>query len=284
MSLMPFPIPDRYASEAADVARDEMKRRSSPPSFFFAQTQALLLSAGYFRDSRLITGARGGVAKKHRNRISSALFGQLMAAFEFCIKDFLAQVIDASDVYDELVGECKWINVDKSLILAQRDIAGSVGALLIHPLLGWHDTETVNVRYEAFFKHRLLDDDEARELGRLWILRHSVAHNGGFVTHHDSYRLQAPSLRESAIAMDEDFLRDTAVFLRELVSKMSHGNPIGDRVLTDWITKKATGTWASDKEPFGRVRTLVTVVRQRTKPLPKVTKGVLSADRARLIV
>jgi hypothetical protein len=81
-----FPIPDKYLSEAADVARDERKRRVSPPSFFFAQTQALLLSAGYFKNDRLVTSARGGVANKHRNRIRSALFGQVMASFEFCIK------------------------------------------------------------------------------------------------------------------------------------------------------------------------------------------------------
>jgi hypothetical protein len=190
---MPFPIPEKYSSEAADVARDEAKRRVSPPSFFFAQTQALFLSAEYFKNDRLQPSARGGVANKHRNRIRSALFGQVMASFEFCIKDFIAQVIDSSDVFDEAIHRCKWIDVDKSRVLAQRDVAGSVGALLIHPLLGWHDTDELNKRFEELFKYQLLDRDEAQKLRRLWIIRHSVAHNGGFVTHHDAYRLQAPT-------------------------------------------------------------------------------------------
>jgi hypothetical protein len=279
---VPFPIPDKYSSEAADVARDERKRRVSPPSFFFAQTQALLLSAGYFKNDRLVTSARGGVANKHRNRIGSALFGQVMASFEFCIKDFIAQIIDSSDVFDETVNQCKWIDVDKSRVLAQRDFAGSVGALLIHPLLGWHDTEELNQRFQALFQYQLLEKDEAQKLQRLWIIRHSVAHNGGFVTHHDAYRLQAPSLREAAIEMDREFLRDTADFLRSVVLKLEHGKPIGDRVIGEWISKKATGTWPEDKVAYTRVRSIVTVVRQRTQDLPKVTKGTYSADRNRV--
>jgi hypothetical protein len=276
---MPFPIPERYTSEAADIARDERKRRVSPPSFFFAQTQALLLSADYFKDSRLVTSARGGVATKHRNRIRSALFGQLMASFEFCIKDFVAQVIDASDVFDDVVNRCSWINVDKSRILAQRDVAASVGAMLIHPLLGWHETDELNQRFQTLFEFQLLDKNEARTLQRLWIIRHSVAHNSGFVTHQDAYRLQAPTLREAAIAMDVDFLRETAAFLRSIVLKLEHGQPIGDRVIGEWIRKKATGSWPADKAVYSRVRAIVTVVKQRTQDLPTVTKGSYSADR-----
>jgi hypothetical protein len=280
---MPFPIPGKYSSEAADVARDERKRRVSPPSFFFAQTQALLLSAGYFKNDRLVASARGAVANKHRNRIRSALFGQVMASFEFCVKDFVAQVIDSSDVFDEAVNQCKWIDVDKSRILAQRDVAGSVGAMLIHPLLGWHDTEEMNRRFETLFQYRLLDDAEAQTLQRLWIIRHSVAHNGGFVTHHDAYRLQAPSLREAAMEMDLDFLHETVTFLRTIVLKLEHDKPIADAILGAWIRRKATGVWPQDKVAYSRVRAIVTVIRQRTQDLPKVTKGIYSADRRRLL-
>lgn len=279
---MPFPIPSKYSSEAADVARDERKRRVSPPSFFFAQTQALFLAAGYFKNDRLLPSARGGVANKHRNRIRSALFGQVMASFEFCIKDFIAQSIDASDVFDDVVNQCNWIDVDKSRILAQRDAAASVGAMLIHPLLGWYDTDELNHRFQALFQYQLLDKEESQNLQRLWIIRHSVAHNGGFVTHHDAYRLQAPSLREGAIQMDLDFLRETTDFLRSIVLKVEHGKPIGDRVIGEWIRRKATGNWRDDKDAYTRVRSIVTVVRQRTQDLPKVTKGKYSADRKRL--
>lgn len=192
---MPFPIPNRYTSHAADIARDERKRKVSPPSFFFAQTQALWLAGGYFTNDRLVVSSHGAVADKHRNRIRSALFGQVMACFEFCIKDFIAQVIDASDVFDEGVNSCKWIEVDKSRILAARDSSSSVGAMLIHPLLGWYETDELNQRFEHLFQHRLLDKDEAQTLQRLWIIRHSVAHNGGF--RHRARCIPAPSAEPS---------------------------------------------------------------------------------------
>lgn len=277
---MAFPIPNKYESEAADIRRDEAKRLVSPPSFFFAQTQALLLSADYFKAERLKSGYTA-VARKHRNRIRSALFGQLMASFEFCIKDFVAQVIDSSDAFDDVVNECKWINIDKSHVLAQREGGGSVGAMLIHPLLGWTDTESVNERFEILFGRQLFDKTEAQHLQRLWILRHSVAHNGGFVTNHDSYRLQAPSLSEASIAMGMEFLTETSNFLRAIILKLEHGQPIGDRIVEQWFRKKATGVWMNDKVAYTRVRRVVTVVRKRIDPIPKFTKGMYSADRKR---
>ncbi len=279
---MSFPIPKKYSSEAADISRDERKRQVSPPSFFFAQTQALLLTAGYFKDERLVAGYTA-VADKHRNRIRSALFGQVMAAFEFCVKDFIAQAIDSSDLFDEKVNDAKWIDVSKSRILAQRESAVNVGAILIHPLLRWHDTDELNLRFSTFFQHQLLERKEAQTLQRLWILRHSVAHNSGFVTGHDAYRLQAPTLTESAIEMDYPFLKDAVDFLRGVVLKFEHGQPIGDAVLGEWLNEKATGVWADDKDAYRRVRSVVTVVRKRTDPLPTFTKGMYSAERKRLV-
>ncbi len=205
-----------------------------------------------------------------------------MASFEFCIMDYVAQVIDALDVFDDIVNQSKWIDIDKSRILAQRDVAGSVGAMLIHPLLGWHDTEELNQRFQALFQYQLLDKDEAQKLQRLWIIRHSVAHNGGFVTHHDAYRLQAPSLREAAIEMEVDFLRESGEFLHSIVFKLENGKPIGDRVLGEWLRKKATGTWPEDKVAYTRVRSIVTIVRQRTQDIPSVTKRIYTAERRRL--
>jgi hypothetical protein len=179
---MTFPIPPPYTTDAADIKRDEAKRILSPPSFFFSQTHGLLLAAGYFKNSRLLPSARGGVAAKHRNRINGALFAQTMAAFEFCLKDFIAGIVDLTDVFDERINSASWINVDKARILAQRDVAASVGAILVHPLLGWHEPETVNDRFNSLFSTALIPDDAVQALQRLWIVRHSVAHNAGFVT------------------------------------------------------------------------------------------------------
>ena len=163
-----FPIPSRYTSEAADIARDERKRVASPPSFFCAQTKGLALAAGYFVDSRLAVASHNAVAGKHRHRIHGALFGQLMAAFEYCLKDYIAQLVDATDMFDEAIENCNWISVDKSRVLAQRDASARIGAILIHPLLGWQDAREVNQRYQKLFGQELLPNKKDVEtIGRL---------------------------------------------------------------------------------------------------------------------
>ncbi len=94
---MAFPVPATYTSEAKDMARDNRKRTASPPSFFFARARGLVLAAEYFTDERL--GGYNAVAAKHCHRFQNAVFGQVMAAFEWCIKDFFTQIIDATDLY-----------------------------------------------------------------------------------------------------------------------------------------------------------------------------------------
>jgi hypothetical protein len=148
--------------------------------------------------------------------------------------------------------------------------------------MGWHDTDEVNQRFQTLFERQIFEKEEAQRLQRLWIIRHSVAHNGGYVTHHDAYRLQAPTLREAAIAMDYAFLKETTDFLRGIVLKLEHDKPIADRVVGEWIRRKATGSWPDDKVAYKRIRAIVTVVRKRTDDLPNVTKKIYSADRRRL--
>ena len=120
-------------------------------------------------------------------------------------------------------------------------------------------------------------------LQRVWIIPHSMAHNGGFVTGHDAYRLQAPTLREAAIAMELDFLEETIRFLRSGVEELNHGQPISDRVIAEWLNKKATGNWTEDEEAYGRVGSIVTVVRERTHDIPTFTRDMYDADRGRLV-
>ncbi|MBX6386653.1 MAG: hypothetical protein IRZ07_27370 [Microbispora sp.] len=271
-----FPIPDAYASESADIQRDEEKRRASPPSFFFAQTQALKLAANYFRNSRLQPSARGGVAAKHRHRIHGALFGQVMAAFEFCLKDFIAQIIDRTDMYDDRILGCSWIGVDVSRVLARRGSTGGVGGLLIHPLLGWHNAEQVNQRYKELFDHPLLaTDEDARTLDRLWILRHSVVHNAGFVTGHDAYRLSAPSLSERAVRIDGEFVSETVDFLRSIVLRIE--SPTGTGVVRRWLETRAVGRWEDDEEVYRALRHVTCAAQSRTQELPAVTREMYEA-------
>lgn len=277
---MTFPIPEEYTSEAPDIARDEEKRRRSPPSFFFAQSQALKLAAAYFKDERLKVGAHGGVAEKHRHRIQSALFSQVMAAFEFCLKDFVALAIDCSDVYDEEVDRLDWIVVDKSRVLAQREVSGRVGALLIHPTLGWHDSKLVNERYKRLFGQTLIPEGQGEVLDRLWILRHTVVHNAGFVTHHDAYRLRATMLSEKAARIDPVFLDASVAFLRDLARRL--GDAIGDAVLSRWFKTRSTSQFENDAAAYEALKLLATVVESRAQPLPTVTEPMYDEDLARL--
>jgi hypothetical protein len=120
-------LPEPWNADTTDTERDERKRQSSPASFFFSQGQAICLSADYFTDDRLVENARGGVAKKHRLRIHLALFGQLMASFEYMLKDFIARAIDVSDILDEKVKTSKWIDIDVARVLGIRTAQYAVG-------------------------------------------------------------------------------------------------------------------------------------------------------------
>jgi hypothetical protein len=266
---MPFPIPDVYTSDAEDIERDESKRRDSPPSFFFAQAWGAVLAANYFRDDRL--SGRSGVAVKHRHRIQYAAFGQVMAAFEWCVKDFVAQIIDSTDLLDEKVEEAKWIELKKSRVLAGRQASASAGAVLIHPTQGWHEAETLNARYTELFKHAPLPGQDEATLNRLWLLRHSVAHNAGFVTNHDAYRMRAPSLSEKSVKIDAEFLEATWEFLSNVVRRLA--DPIGTNVVHQWCKEKATGDFSEDGVVFTKLQHIATAVESRSKPLPAVTQA-----------
>lgn len=273
---MAFPVPDSYSSTAADIAREESKRTASPPSFFFSRTWSKVLSATYFTDERL-AGGYSAVAAKHRHRVQSAAFGQMMASFEWCLKDFFAQVIDATDLYDDKVESAKWILLEKSRVLAQREATASIGAILIHPTQGWHDTSNLQGRYSEFFAASPLPNAEAETLERLWILRHSVAHNAGFVTNHDAYRMRAPSLSERSVRLDEAFLRDAYDFLTGVIRRL--GDPVGAGLMKRWLTEKSTGNFADDVLVYRGLKHITTVVESRNMPLPTVTQATYDADR-----
>src|SRR3712207_6651579 len=131
---MTFPIPAPSSSESADSQRDERKRLASPPSYFFAQSQAILIAVRYFEP---LHSGYPGTANKHKNRTRSALFVQLMAAFEFTMKDFIAQTLDATHIFDDEAAEWRWLEVDVARVLSAREGLTRIGAILIHPLQGW---------------------------------------------------------------------------------------------------------------------------------------------------
>jgi len=270
-----------WKQDAADLKREEEKRWYSPSSFFFSQGKAIILAASYFHDQRLINRARGGVARKHRHRSYLALFGQLMASLEYLLKDFVAQVIDLTDIYDDRVKRAKWISVEVAQILTtRRTMYAWPGAVLFHSSLGWHEPRSVNARYTELFEYQPIDSAEVTELEQLWILRHSVAHNAGFVTTADAVRGGMAQLSNRVVDIDETFLNDTFAFLCVIARRVAEG--VGGRVLLTYLQSKrdAGSDYARDKWSYSNLKRLSFYVPSRAAKLPTVAKRDYTADFA----
>jgi len=219
--------------------------------FFYSHGQSLVLAARYFSDDRLIAGARGGVAK-HRHRIQLALFGQMMAALEFLLKDFIASVIDIVPTFDEAILQAKWIEVDSKRVLS-FSVCSTAGAILLHPTQGWHDPKTVNERYSALFKRAPISKAEIPPVERLWLLRHSVAHNAGFVTGFDAVRGGMPQLADHVADIDADFISQSFDILRGIAQRMAE--EVGGEVVRAWLKTRldAGADYIRDKETYRRL-------------------------------
>ncbi len=267
-----------WSHDAADLRREEDKRWYSPGSFFYSQGHALVLAARYFRKDRLISIAHGGVATKHLHRMHLALFGQLMASHEYLLKDFVAQVIQIVDIFDDRIKEAKWITIDSTHVLSARSVQTHVGAMLLHSTLGWHDPRDVNRRYKNLFRYQPIDPAEYEAMDRLWILRHSVAHNAGLVIAHDAVRIDLPRLSSQVVDINAAFIEEAFNFLCCIARRLAE--QIGDRVLLEWLRSrvKMGKDWPRDKRLYTWMKLLATFVQSRAKALPKITKGQYIKD------
>lgn len=265
---MAFPSPDPWSHETADVQRDEQKRVESPCSFFFSQGQTLVLAAKYFSDDRLKTKSRHGVASKHRHRISLAIYGQLLASFEYMLKDFVARVLDTVSTYDENVRLAKWIDIDTARVLALRQASTTPGSLLIHPTMGWHSPDDVNKRFASLFQASPIEGSEIPTLERLWVLRHSVAHNAGYVIAYDSARMGMPNLKEKVVDIDPAFVESTFEFLSTIAERLAQ--VVGQRILTQWLQGRvlAGANYGRDQATYRRLKGLACYVKSRPRGLP----------------
>jgi len=239
------------------------------------------LAAEYFSDQRLTPNARGGVARKHRHRIHLALFGQMMAALEFLLKDFVASVVDLVPTFDEPLLQAKWLEVDAKRVLSLRSASSTAGSVLLHSTLGWHDADSVNKRYSALFQKAPIETSEIPTLDRLWLLRHSVAHNAGFVTAYDAVRGDMPALAESVADIDDVFLSESFTFLCGIARRVAE--VVGDAVVVAWLKTRvpAERNYQRDKATYKKLKLLATFVESRARELPSITKGSYTADWAR---
>jgi len=271
---MSFPTPSISAVESADAHRDEAKRQASPPSSFYAQSQAILTGVRYFEP---LHSGYGGAARKHKNRAWSALLVQLMAAFEFTMKDFLAQTLDITHIYDDEITKWDWLELNIAAVLGTRDGSGRLGAVLVHPLMGWQTPETMNARYQEVFERQPIASDEVVALRDLWIVRHSIAHNGGVVTAPDARRLREPSLTNEQILVDLDYLERATDFLRQIVERLE--SVVGKALLKRWFSEAAAGSWTTDESVYRPLKLLTTYVKSRPSELPEIDEAVYLADR-----
>mgnify|MGYP006440877135 CR=1 FL=1 len=228
------------------------------------------MSADYFNESRLTDTAKGGYARKHRHRIQLSLFGQLMAAFEYMLKDFVSQAIDACDVIDEKIRRQDWVDIGVDQVLSQKSSETSVGSLLIHPTLGWHYAQEVNERYESLFGNSIIEESEIPTLKRLWILRHSVAHNAGFVTGPDASRFGSSDISESVVNTDEDFMQRTFDFLDPIAERAAER--CGKCLLHQWMRSfgEQSPNFERDETIYRRLKLLGTYIRSRPTDLPDI--------------
>lgn len=271
-------IPNPWTLDTADAYRESEKRDTSPGSFFYSQGQSIMLAASYFTDSRLTSSARGGVAKKHRHRLQLALFGQLMASFEFLSKDIIAKSVDMCSYLDVQLHKATWINLNSVHVLSTRNRPSSPGSILIGHTQGWHQVKNTTERFVALFGQSPILSTEERDLDRLWILRHSVAHNAGYITPHDAFRISAPTLSAKVAAVDEIFIKDSFNFLSPIARRMVHvaSESLLARMRAD--VHVAGLDFERDKESYIAIRKLGTYLTSRRQAVPEFGEADYTSD------
>ncbi len=277
---MVFPIPSHRNRDTVDVQRDEQKRLLSPGSFFFSQRWGQVLAAGYFVNERLAELARGGIAHKHRHRIHLALFGQLMASFEYFLKDFVAKAVDATTSLDEKIRKEKWLEIDVDRVLANRSGMATIGSTLVHSTLGWHSPAQVNARYCSLFNRNAFSAREVETLEKLWVLRHSVAHNAGMIIHYDATRIGDELLADHAADIDADFISETFRFLNP-IAKTICAECGGNLLREQFQPLHDRGPdFVADTPVYSRLKPLFEYVESRAQELSPIDQPSYEADFA----
>ncbi len=268
----PLPKPESQA---------DSKRRLSPGSYFFHQGRSIVLASQYYSSGRLSETCKGAVAAGHHNTICVALFGQLMASFEDLSKEVVARSVDIADYLDLHIAKCDWIKISTPQVLSIRGSDVSVGTLLIGPTQGWHSAEALNNRYVSLFGGRPVPEDAIDHLNRLWIMRHTVAHNAGRVTHHDAARMAATHLSDRVLSVDAKYIADTFLFLRpiaESMVQMAH-----DRYLSQFLSTLDDHETLSTRQFFlwESIKHLGLFLDSRSKRLPLYDMQEFRADSDR---
>ena len=149
---------------------------------------------------------------------------------------------------------------------------------MLHGTLGWYDAETVNKRYSDLFQRAPIKNSEIPDLDRLWLLRHSVAHNAGYVTGYDAVRGAMPDLANAVADIDASFLSEGFDFLCGIARRVAE--EVGDAVVVEWLRTRvpAGKDYNRDKDVYRQLKLLATFVASRAKDLPSIMKSLYSTD------
>jgi hypothetical protein len=134
--------------------------------------------------------------------------------------------------------------------------------------MGWHYPEEVNKRFASLFQASPIEMSEFTNLEKLWILRHSVAHNAGYVIAVDSSRIGAVNLRQKVVDIDPPFVEETFTFLSVIANRLA--TVVGQKILTVWLTErvKLGADFSRDATTYRSLKGLASYIQSRPKALP----------------
>jgi hypothetical protein len=136
----------------------------------------------------------------------------------------------------------------------------------------------VNTRYRFFFGQDPIDKTFTKELDRLWVLRHSVAHNAGLVTNHDAMRIGTPSLSHKVVAINDTFIEETFKFLSPIARSMVQiaGDSLLSRLREDIAVQGKNFT--RDADLYIAIKRLSSFIKSRTQGLPVFSAADYNTD------
>lgn len=113
---------------------------------------------------------------------------------------------------------------------------------------------------------------------KLWVLRHSVAHNAGMIIHYDATRIGDEMLADHAADIDANFIAGTFTFLSPIAKKNCEECG-GNLLRTQFQPRHARGPeFVADTPAYSRLKPLSEYVKSRLQELSSIDQPTYEAD------
>lgn len=190
----------------------------------------------------------------------------------------MAKAIDSTSNLDEKLQGQNWLKINVERVLANRSGVATVGSTLVHSTGSWHSQAEVNKRYQHLFQRRPFSASQVEDLEKLWILRHSVAHNAGMIIHYDAARIGDETLANCAADIDAEFIKKTFLFLSPIAESIC--TECGESLLRSQFQPLSHRgpDYISDKSSYSGLKYLSKYVDSRVKDLPSLDQSVYETD------